>query len=99
MTDGPHHGMPGPGGSMGTCAVCGENFIQDVICDLIGMESHIKQVNIGFIDGSCYVHAPDCVEAINTAFKDHNNDPGNVYDKLPDGPLKVCLAKAIEEGW
>ena len=98
MNDGPHHGCPGPGGSMGTCSVCGESFIEGVMRDLMGLSSGIIAVSVGFIDGTIYVHDPKCIDAVNTAFKNHGDDPNKVYDKLPEGPLKTVLAKAIVDG-
>ncbi len=97
MNEGPHHGMPGPGGSMGTCAVCGENFIECIIRDLIGLKSGIKSASIGFIRGTVYMHAPKCTEAVNKAFEG-TSEPQVVHDKLPDGPLKKALAEAIVKG-
>ncbi len=72
MNDGPHHGIPGPGGSMGTCSVCGENFFEGVMRDLLGIPSGIKAADVGFINGTIYVHTPKCVEAVDKAFKDTN---------------------------
>ena len=97
MNDGPHHGMPGPGGSMGTCSVCGENFLVGIIRDLAGLKSGIAPASVGFVEGTIYVHAPKCVDAINTAFTDHEDDPRKVCDKLPEGPLKTVLTKAIAD--
>ena len=98
MNDRPHHGIPGPGGSMGTCSVCGENFLVGIIRDLAGLKSGIAPASVGFIEGTIYVHAPKCVESIETAFADHGDDPNKVCIRLPEGPLKIALTKAIAAG-
>ncbi len=63
-----HFGMPGPGGSMGQCAVCGKSFITDVLLDLVGSPSGITSFNVGFVDQTLYAHKPKCVEAIKEAY-------------------------------
>lgn len=91
-----HWGMPGPGGSMGRCAICGENFMVGVLRSLSGMESNITEFKVGFVNGSLYGHAPDCLKRMDLAFKDQT-DPRKVRDLLPEGPLKSALAEAIED--
>jgi hypothetical protein len=97
-----HFGMPGPGGSMGKCAVCGDSFIVGVIKDLCGMGSDVGSFSVGFVDQTLYCHMPKCKEHIEAAFalaalcddKDEKN--ATVRDNLPDGPLKQCLIEAID---
>ena len=90
-----HWGIPGPGGSLGKCAVCGDSFAAGVIKDLMGLPSGISSFNVGFIDETLYAHDPECVHAVKKAFK--SDDPDTVKEALPEGPLKDCLAEAIEK--
>jgi hypothetical protein len=79
---------------MGKCAVCGEDFCAGVLKDLMGLPSGITGFNVGFVEETLYAHDPACVDAVKDAFK--TDDPDTVRDALPDGPLKKCLAEAIE---
>ena len=88
-------GIPGPGGSMGKCAVCGKDFAKGVIMDLMGLPSGIQSFSVGFVEQTLYAHDPDCVSKVKDAFK--TDDPGAVRDALPEGPLRTCLTEAIEE--
>lgn len=88
-----HFGIPGPGGSMGKCAVCGDDFAASVIKDLMGMDSGITSFSVGFTEQTLYAHDPKCTDAVKEAFA--SEDPQTVYDALPDGPLRKCLNEAI----
>lgn len=90
-----HWGIPGPGGSMGKCAVCGEDFAAGVVKDLCGLDSGIQEFSVGFVNDTLYAHDPDCVDAMKLAFKE--GEPEKVYGKLPDGPLKECLEEALKK--
>jgi hypothetical protein len=79
---------------MGTCAVCGESFAAGVLKDLCGMPSGIKEFSVGFSNDTLYAHDPECVDKIKEAFD--SGDPQAGHDKLPDGPLKKCLDKALK---
>ena len=79
---------------MGRCAVCGDNFAAGVIKDLMGMDSGITSFDVGFVEQTLYAHESKCVDVIKQAFK--NDDPQVVYENLPEGPLKNCLQKALE---
>lgn len=89
-----HWGVPGPGGSFGKCAVCGEDFAGGVLRNFAGMDSGITSFDVGFVAQTLYAHDPKCVDAVKQAFT--SDEPETVRDGLPDGPLKECLAKAIE---
>jgi hypothetical protein len=93
-----HFGMPGPGGSMGQCAVCGDSFIGDVVKGMMGVDSHIESFKVGFLEQMLYCHAPKCKETLSTAFAaESDGGPEAVYDALPDGPLKKVLREAIDQ--
>lgn len=98
-----HFGMPGPGGSMGKCAVCGDSFIAGVLKDMMGMGSDVGSFSVGFVTQTLYCHMPKCKDAIEAAFAlgalvdDTDEKNCTVRDNLPDGPLKECLTEAIDE--
>lgn len=93
-----HYGMPGPGGSMGKCSVCGDSFIAGVVKDLCGMDTGIESFSVGFIEQTLYCHAPKCKDTLAEAFAKGgpDNDAQAVADALPDGPLKNVIIGAIE---
>lgn len=92
-----HYGMPGPGGSMGRCAVCGDTFISGVVLDMMGMDSGIVSFSVGFIEQTLYCHAPKCKDILKAAFMAGEEAPAAVMDALPDGPLKEAMAKALAQ--
>lgn len=89
-----HWGIPGPGGSPGKCAVCGDDFMAGILMDMMGQKSGITGFNVGFVSQTLYAHDPKCVDAVKEAFKD-TEEPATVRDRLPEGPLRKCLAEAI----
>ena len=80
---------------MGKCAVCGENFIGNVLKSLCGINSGITEFSCGFAAEKLFAHDPECVNTVKDAFK--SEEPQTVHDALPDGPLKELLAQLIEE--
>lgn len=96
-----HFGMPGPGGSMGQCAVCGDTFIGGMVKNLVGLDSGIQSFTVGFVEGTLYCHAPKCkdklAEAFGVAQQATDMLEGNrlCRDALPQGPLRKCIADAI----
>lgn len=49
-------GMPGPGGSLGMCALCGENFLKEIITG-----SRVRSINVDGIDVEMFAHEK-CLE-------------------------------------
>ena len=91
-------GMPGPGGSMGKCFVCGENFIAGVLKDFCGYDSGITEFTIGCFDNTFYAHDPECVEAVKKAIDDRGTWKGQIVpDRLPLGPMRTELEKLLSE--
>lgn len=84
-------GFPGIGGSLGTCGVCGESFAADVIKDLCGMDSRIRQFSAG--DHDFCAHDPECFDKLKEAV---TADGKLDCEKLPIGPLR---AYALGEAW
>ena len=82
------HGVPGPGGSLGCCGVCGENFMKETILDLAGMEGgKVKSIHVEGLDGDICVHA-DCYQHL-----ERGRDEG--WETLPEGPLRRAFADAV----
>ncbi len=71
-----HWGIPGVGGSLGKCAVCGKDFALEV---LTGKE--IKPFSIGGIEATLYAHEA-CVEPLKKACASKD------WRDLPQGPLR-----------
>lgn len=92
------NGMPGPGGSLGTCAVCGGSFVMEL---LIG--NSVKTFTVGFIEGELYAHGP-CEDTLKAAFAVAKNQPEGLpqatalRDELSEeSPIWKALSKYIEE--
>lgn len=75
-------GMPGPGGSLGTCAICGQNFLLEIL-----MGRTVKTLHLDGVDSELFMHA-DCAKNIKDGMDWHD---------LPDGPLKSAYEKANKE--
>ena len=76
--------MPGPGGALGLCAVCGETFTGDI---LMGRQVHI--VSITGIDGDVCAHQK-CFPALERAREEG-------WETLPSGPLRALFAEAVSK--
>ena len=76
------HGMPGIGGSLGKCQVCGESFMLEVVTG-----DSVVTGSIPGIDGELCVHKK-CVPILTS---------GCEWTELPDGPLKQVYADAHAE--
>lgn len=75
--------MPGPGGSLGMCALCGDTFMAEI---LLGKK--VQQVEIVGMDKDVCLH-DKCMKVL------ENNGPD--WHNLPDGPLRKAYAKAAGE--
>lgn len=80
-------GAPGPGGSMGQCAVCGDSFIKEAI---IGCP--VTTFTVDCIRNTMYAH-DKCVDVLKASL----TAAGDVDStKLPDGPLRKALQPLLE---
>lgn len=52
-----HFGMPGPGGSLGQCALCGENFLAELI-----LGKSVKAFSLGQNEQTLYGHDKCLIE-------------------------------------
>lgn len=76
-------GCPGINGGLGECAVCGENFLKEVL-----LNKTVKSFNISQSDQNFYAH-DDCLTTIKKMSKEHKT--------LLDLPEKSPLRKAAEK--
>jgi hypothetical protein len=77
------YGIPGIGGSLGSCAVCGDTFLYEIL-----MGQRIDSLKLAGIDKNLPVHKK-CVEKVIAL----QGPWEEIRDKFPDGPIK----KAFEE--
>lgn len=87
------HGMPGPGGNLGQCVVCGESFVVETLMSLSGCGGMVKIFHIEGIEGDVCVHdreLKNCAKALEKA-----RDEG--WETLPEGPLRKVYAEAFAQ--
>lgn len=77
------YGAPGPGGSLGKCALCGENFLAAIV-----LGSSVKTFTVTGCASTLYAH-DKCVEKYAGSFE---------VTKLPDkSPLRQAYEQATAE--
>ncbi len=74
--------MPGPGGSLGMCALCGEGFMLEIL-----MGRKVQTVEIGGMDKDVCLH-DKCMKVL--------KQNGSDWRTLPEGPLRRAYAKAAD---
>ena len=75
--------MPGPVGSLGMCALCGDTFMAEIL-----LGKCVQTVEIDGMDKDVCLH-DKCLKVLKT------NGPD--WHTLPDGPLRRAYAKAVAE--
>ena len=76
--------MPGVGGSLGCCAVCGENFV----CDMI-LGTSVLPFNVTGCKQTLYTHAGKCETALRNA---------KTFTELPEkSPLRLAFEEERSE--
>ena len=75
--------MPGVGGSLGMCAVCGDGFIKEIL-----LGEQVQMIEIVGMDKDVCVH-DKCLTVL------QNNGPN--WRNLPEGPLRRAYAEAASE--
>lgn len=90
--------MPGIGGSLGLCSVCGMSFVVESL-----MGTNVKTFSVGFIDAELYAH-DKCEDTIKEAFAVALRAPEGdaqakaLHDALPEeSPIRTALAKYLKE--
>lgn len=72
--------MPGPGGSIGMCAICGGSFLAEIL-----MGTMVRTVEIVGMDKDVCLH-DRCLEVLEANGPDWHN--------LPEGPLRRAYEQA-----
>mgnify|MGYP001613218545 CR=1 FL=1 len=72
--------MPGPGGSLGMCALCGEGFLLEIL-----LGKMVNTVGVEGMDKDVCLH-DKCLAVL------EKNGPD--WHTLPEGPLRRAYAKA-----
>lgn len=72
--------MPGPGGSLGMCALCGDTFMAEIL-----MGSRVQTVEIEGMDKDVCLHQK-CLTVL--------QKNGSDWRTLPEGPLRRAYEKA-----
>lgn len=75
--------MPGIGGSLGMCAVCGDTFMAEII-----LGRNVRTIEVAGFDKDMCVH-DKCLTVL------ENN--GSDWHTLPEGPLRRAYAKAAQD--
>lgn len=75
------YSIPGPGGSLGACAVCGDTFLREIL-----LGESVDCIGINGIDANLPVHRK-CGVAVNEC----QGTWENIRDKFPRGPLYDCF--------
>lgn len=82
--------LPGIGGSLGECVLCGNSFALEVITG-----KSVEMINISGFSRPLPMHAK-CVVAIQTIVTTHK-DEQDIWKHLPNGPLKREYEKVTQE--
>ena len=86
------HGMPGIGGSLGQCVVCGETFVRELLHSMVSADSDAGKVcvvHIDGIEGDLCLHGK-CKELLSEIM-------GTGWENLPEGPLRRIYKEAVGE--
>ena len=75
--------MPGPGGSIGMCALCGDTFLAEIL-----MGKKVQTVEIVGMDKDVCLH-DKCLKVL--------QKNGSDWHTLPEGPLRRAYAKVAGE--
>ena len=75
--------MPGPGGSLGLCALCGETFMAEIL-----LGKSVRTVEIVGMDKDVVLH-DKCLKVL------EKNGPD--WHSLPEGPLRRAYERAAME--
>ena len=74
--------LPGIGGSIGMCPVCGKGFLAEIL-----LGKSVPQIEIVGLEPSTHCVHDKCNKLLKKV-------QGKSYELLPDGPLKAAYAKA-----
>ena len=80
-------GIPGIGGSLGTCAICGESFLTEIL-----FSESVSQVVVDGFDQQLSIHTKKCKPKLQAVM-----DAGGDWQLLPEGPLREAFSRAAEK--
>ena len=81
-----HFGIPGIGGSLGQCAVCGEAFAFEIITG-----KSVESFTMSQFKDMMYCH-DKCGDIVKAIIKNKG-----VWQDLPDGPIRQAFTKLAGE--
>jgi hypothetical protein len=87
-----HVGMPGPGGSLGCCAICGKDFTHAVL-GLVNSDADDDKDCLPFDIGTeqtLYGHR-SCLIDLQNILSTHGERYEDCVPYMMEGPLKRCL--------
>jgi len=82
-----HWGMPGIGGNLGKCAVCGDTFLTEIL-----FGETVSQVVVEGISQQLSIHTARCKPKLQEVM-----NAGGDWKLLPEGPLREAFARAAEK--
>lgn len=74
--------MPGVGGSLGMCGVCGDGFMTEIL-----LGQRVQMIEVDGFDKDICVHAK-CLKTLEAN--------GSDWRTLPDGPMRRAYEKAAQ---
>lgn len=81
------YGIPGIGGSLGMCAVCGKSFAAELM-----MHKAVSAISISVVEGKLPVH-DECGDLVLKISAEDSD-----WRKLPEGPLREAFEEAEKDG-
>ena len=82
------YSIPGPGGSLGMCAVCGDTFLKEIL-----LGEKVPMMSMTGIDRELPVH-----KACGDKIANLNGRWPEIRDKFPPGPLRDAMDESCNEG-
>ena len=83
-----HAGMPGVGGSLGTCVICGDSFALQVLTG-----QSVQSLSLGWIEQTCYGH-DKCISILQETIKTNPDDWAKQFP--PESPIHKTYVEALE---
>ena len=80
-------GMPGPGGNLGKCAMCGDSFVGEILG-----HKGVESFHVDGIDEELFAH-DKCIETLKSIVAGGNGE----WTSLPKGPLREAFERAEAE--
>jgi hypothetical protein len=81
------YGIPGPGGSLGKCAVCGDTFLREIL-----LGESVDSISLTGFDANLPVHRK-CGETIVKL----QGPWEEIREKFPKGPMYDCFEEEFQK--